>query len=285
MTAIISVTYDDQYLFYLPLVTWCWNKLGHKVVVIGPDMEGETDDTRIDLVIDTRWEQDLQFHWVGFEASPEKNATYAQCSRLYAAAFRNLLPGDEVLITSDADMIVLNKEYFENAQDGRIHIYGADLVPEGQYPMCYISMTAGTWRAVMGIETDEKIQHKLDQLLGHLDCEHFRGNYWCKDQETIYNALTAGGWSVVKHNRAKLPHQFATRRADRDGWPEEIPQGLIDAHLPRPGYTDKNFAKIMNLIKTYYPHDDVQWMYEYHKKYNQLLNEKKAGNAAGSDGN
>lgn len=283
MTAIISVTYDDQYLFYLPLVVWSWNKLGYDVLIIGPDMDGEVDDTRIDLIIDTRWEQDLQFHWVGFEAPPEKNATYAQCSRLYAGCFRNLLPDNELLITADADMIVLNKEYFETANDGRIHVFGADLVPEGQYPMCYVSMTAATWRAVMRIEPGQSIQHKLDELLGALECEHFRGNYWCKDQETVYRELEAGGWTVVKHNRAKLPHQFATRRADRDGWPEEIPTGLIDAHLPRPGYTDENFAKIMSLITAYYPNDDIQWMYEYHKKYNQLLNEKKASANGGID--
>lgn len=272
MTAILSITHDDQYLFYLPMVVWSWNKLGHNVVVIGPDMDGEATDDRIELIIDTRWEQDIQWHWIGFTAPAEKEATYAQCSRLYAAALRRLLPDEEVMITGDVDMAVLNKEYFESAEDGRIHVYGTDLVPENQYPICYISMTAETWRQVMGIKMGETMQNKLDDLLGPLECDHFRGNYWCKDQETIYNKLTEGSWATVKHNRANLPYQFATRRADRDGWPGHIPNGLIDAHLPRPGYTDENFAKIMNLFKTYYPNEDLQWMYDYRAKYLKIIN-------------
>src|ERR1044072_2344548 len=271
MTAIISITHDDQYLCVLPLVAWAWNKLGCDVVVIGPDLGAETTDDRIELIIDTRWEQDISLHWLGFTAPADKEATYAQCSRLYAACFRRLLPDEEVLITSDVDMVVLGKEYIETAEDGRIHVYGADLVPEGQYPMCYVAMTGATWREVMGIQIGEAMQAKLDGLLGHLECEHFRGNYWSKDQETIYNHLTAGGWIVVKHNRAKLPNQFATRRADRDGWPAETPPGLIDAHLPRPGYTDENFAKIMNLFRSYYPNEDLQWMVDYRNKYINLI--------------
>lgn len=272
MTAIISITHDDKYLFYLPLVAWAWNRLGCDVVVIGPDMDGETTDDRIELIIDTRWENDISFHWVGFNAPAEKEATYAQCSRLYAAAFRRLLPDDEVVITSDVDMAVFDIEYFMGAHDGRIHVYGADLVPEGQYPICYIAMTGATWRQVMDIKYGETMQGKLDQLLGNLECEHFRGNYWCKDQETIYNQLNNGDWRVIKHNRAKLPHHFATRRADRDGWPDQIPPDIIDAHLPRPGHTDENFANILNLFKTIYPNDDLKWLEDYRSKYIQLLN-------------
>lgn len=267
MTAIISITHDDNYLFFLPLVAWSWNKIGCDVVVIGPELGTETTDDRIELIIDTRWEQDISMHWVGFNSPVEKEATYAQCSRLYASCFRRLLPDDEILITADVDMAVLGKEYFDSAKDGGIHVYGADLVPDQQFPMCYVAMTAATWREVMCIGEGESLQTKLDELLGDLECEHFRGNYWSKDQETIYNHLVGGRWNVMKHNRAKLPHQFATRRADRDGWPEEIPSGLIDAHLPRPGYTDDNFQKIMNLFNTYYPNDDLQWMVDYRNKY------------------
>ncbi len=272
MTAIISITHSDTYLFYLPLVAWAWNKIGCDVVVIGPDLGVETTDDRIELIIDTRWENDISFHWVGLNAPPEKEATYAQCSRLYVGGFRRLLPDDEVLITSDVDMAIFNKEYFETAEDGRIHVYGADLVPDDQYPICYIAMTGATWRAVMEINLGETMQEKLDQLLGDLECEHFRGNYWCKDQETIFNQLAKGDWRVIMHNRAKVPHQFATRRADRDGWPDQIPPDIIDAHLPRPGYTDENFARIMNLFKSMYPNEDLQWMQDYRDKYISIIN-------------
>jgi len=95
---------------------------------------------------------------------------------------------------------------------------------------------------------------------------------WDKDQETIYQDLVYGAWPIKKHFRAKSPHQFATRRADRDGWPNEIPTDIIDAHLPRPGYTEENFAKILNLFQTMYPEDDFQWMLDYRNEYVKLIN-------------
>jgi hypothetical protein len=272
MTAIISITHDDTYLFYLPLVAWAWNKIGCDVVVIGPDLGVETTDDRIELIIDTRWENDISFHWVGFNAPPEKEATYAQCSRLYASAFRRLLPDDEVLITSDVDMAVFNNEYFDECKNGQVYVLGAGLVPNGQYPMCYISMAADSWREVMNIKMGETMQEKLDQLLGDLECEHFRGNYWCKDQETIHNRLWDTKISMNLIPRHSPGTQFATRRADRDGWPDQIPPDIIDAHLPRPGYTDENFARIMNLFKSMYPNEDLQWMVDYRDKYVSIIN-------------
>ena len=37
MKAILSSTYDDKYLWNLPLVTWCWNKLGIDVICFLPE--------------------------------------------------------------------------------------------------------------------------------------------------------------------------------------------------------------------------------------------------------
>lgn len=283
MTAIISTTYDDQYLFYLPITTWAWNKLGVNVICFMPFHDsvshGELALKKWDLITDfislpgiTNYafrnkEGKICLSVRVFGANKNKEATYAQCSRLYAEGD---IKDDEVLITADIDMAVFNEDYYKQFNDGRIHIVGADLVPEGQYPMCYIAMPAIKWREVMMIRKGERSQYKLDQLLGHLDCEHFRGNYWAKDQEEAYNHIHL--YELVKHNRAAPGTQFATRRADRDGWPEAIPLDIIDAHLPRPGYTEENFAKILDLFQTMYPLDDFKWMQVYRNEYIKLLN-------------
>lgn len=271
MKAILSSTFDDSYFFYLPITTWTWNKLGIDVICFIPQLE-KADDPRFGLMVDLKWwgpGLDLQF--IAFDSPEDKKATYAQCARLYGAALP-MFEDDEVLITGDVDMAVFNKEYFEQFNDGNINVVGADLVPNFQYPMCYVSMPAIIWRVVMWINSSETHQNKLDQLLGHLQCDHFRGNYWAKDQETIYNYLFASNIPVIKHFRAQPGTQFATRRADRDGWPEVIPPDIIDAHLPRPGYTPENFAKILNLFQTMYPNDNFQWMIDYRNAYVKHLN-------------
>ena len=129
-------------------------------------------------------------------------------------------------------------------------------------------MPAKTWRQVMWITAGEPAQKYLDELLGPLECEHFKGNYWSKDQETIYNQLSLNGWPVVKDNRTNGFNSFATRRNDRDGWLEVSPaEYLIDAHLPRPGYTEENFSKIFNLFRQMYPYEDLNWMVEYRNEF------------------
>jgi hypothetical protein len=118
-----------------------------------------------------------------------------------------------------------------------------------------------------------EMQQKLDQLLGHIECDHFRGNMWAKDQETAYNHIIASGLPMIKTFRASPGTQFATRRADRDGWPQVIPPDIIDAHLTRPGYTEENFAKILNLFQSMYPDDNFDWMVEYRNEYVKLINQ------------
>lgn len=269
MRAVISSTYDDLYFFYLPIVTWSWNKIGVNPIILLP-LSTNVEQSRRDLLVFITCEvNDIRYHTNHFKSPAHKEATYAQCARLYAATFT--LPIEETLITSDIDMAVFNKDYFNQANNDQINIFGADLVPPKQYPICYISMPVKTWREVMWITPGVSIQQYLDELLGHLECEHFKGNYWAKDQETIYNAINRGSFPAVLHNRAKHPYQFATRRADRDGWPDAPPPEIIDAHLPRPGYTDENFAKILKLFQDVYPEEDFTWMVHYRNEYLKLI--------------
>lgn len=267
MKAILSTTYDDKYLFYLPITTWSWNKLGIDVVCFIPDdkSKGRIIQRKRKCVRNYFQRQGCNF-LVNYDSSIDKEATYAQCSRLYAGGLP-LFQDHETLITGDVDMAVFNTEYFDRLNDGNIHVVGTDLVPNNQYPMCYIAMAAQYWRSVMWIDFGQSAQEKLDDLLGPLECEHFAGNYWAKDQETAYNMIKESGLPINRHLRASPGTQFATQRADRDGWPEIFPDDIIDAHLPRPGYTPENFAKILNLFQAMYPEDDFTWMIDYHKEY------------------
>lgn len=270
MKAIISSTHDDLYFFFLPIVTWSWNKLGIDVICMMPNFASKSN---YDIYCDWLHKSNLahktancQFHY--FDCLDHKAATYAQCSRLYGATLD--LPENEILITSDVDMAVFSN-YFDHANNGQINVFGADLVPPNQYPMCYVAMPVKTWREVMWITPGVPVQKYLDDLLGHIECEHFRANQWAKDQDEIWTHLIAQAWPVVKHFRASPGTQFATRRADRDGWPETIPPDIIDAHLPRPGFTDDNFAKILKLFQDIYPNEDFAWMVEYRNEYVKLL--------------
>lgn len=269
MRSVISSTYDDNYFFYLPIVIWSWNKIGIEPIVILQQPNDNKYYERDALMFLYCTIKDLKYRTLHFTAPEHKVATYAQCARLYAATAP--LPDNEILITGDVDMAVFNQDYFNQAENPMVNIFGVDLVPRGQYPICYISMPVQVWRVVMGIGERDTLQTCLDKLLGHIDCENFRGNYWAKDQETAFDRIANSGAHMYLHYRAKPGTQFATCRADRDGWPEETPAGLIDAHLPRPGYTDENFQKILKLFNDVYPDENLQWMIEYRQEYLKLI--------------
>lgn len=261
--AVISSTYDDLYLFNLPIVTWLWNKLEVDVICFMPTKYfgfPEHSD-KIKLLVDTVKKGKLRIDIYWFECPKHKEATYTQCARLYAACLD--LPEDEILVTSDVDMAIFKIP----PHDGNITIFGSDLVPNGQYPMCYSIGTVKQWREVIGQGT---YQEHLDNLLGLIEADHFRGNYWGKDQETMWNLLQGYNHKLVSRARAEI--QFATCRVDRDdvNWRIYVDENLVDAHLWRPGYSDENFAKIMELLTMKYPNDDFDWVVNYKNEYLKL---------------
>lgn len=266
MTAVISTTYDPKYLWYLPITTWVWNKMGFKVVCFMPY---RNSGNHFMLVSQTMSGMELNGVIYNFDCPEHKEATYSQCSRLYASAVD--LPEDETLVISDIDMLVLNTDYFLPAADGIIDIYGADLVPPNQYPICYGVANVGTWRKLIGEGTPQ--QH-LDRLLGDIECENMRGNYWSKDQNELYNLIHSNDEVDYRlHNRAKPGTKFATHRLDRDDSfiLDHLSPDIWDYHMNRPGYEPQNFEKIMAILSYYFPHEDLSWIDEYNEKFKQLL--------------
>jgi hypothetical protein len=286
MKAIISSTYDNRYLYFIPICVWAWNKLGVDVIcfmpflkdgIYGYDPDKEKRE-KYSLIIDTLDGLGIELQAAPFLAPEHKEATYAQCSRLYAACLD--LPEDEVLITGDVDMAVFSGiNWFINpiiegipkeVVDYSLGIYGCDLVPENQYPMCYARSSVKGWRNKMNIN-GRVYQKCLDDLLGEIECESFRGNYWGKDQEGLY--LSNRSHPTIEVTRARPNTQFANHRVDRDdeNWRAYVNDDLIDAHLWRDGYTDQNHANIMELMRMKFPNEDFTWLENYRTEYLKLL--------------
>lgn len=262
MIAVYSSTFDPKYDFFLPITSYCWNKLGvNSIIFIPMSMRLEK---RFNLVL--RACHNALFYV--FDCPKDKEATYAQLSRLYAASIESFNDA-ESFIVSDADMAFFGKHIIYNCQRGWIDVYGADLVPENQLPMCYQVGYAETWLGLMQIN-GRSFQQCLDDALGHEEMENMRGCLWARDQETAHKFLYANS---IPHDRARPGTQFASHRCDRDdtNWRSYLGSDLVDAHLWRPGYTDENFTNILELLQTQYPEDSFQWLIDYRNEYIKLL--------------
>ena len=218
------------------------------------------------LIIDTIDGLGIDLIAVPFVAPEHKEATYAQCLRNYAACLD--LPENELLVTSDVDMALFKiPEYVDN---GQFSVFGYDLVPQGQYPQCYVTAPVKAWREVFNLN-GKTYQQAIDDLLGEDECEHYRGCRWSVDQEQSFLNI-----SKVNHNlipRARPNTQFADHRVDRDdiNWRAYVNDELIDAHLWRDGFTDQNHDNIMKLMRMKFPNEDFTWLDNYRNAYKQLL--------------
>jgi len=282
MKAIVSTTFDNKYLFFLPICVWAWNKIGVDVICFIPNsISGYTgqeilnNGKRLCLAEDTVISScsSKQNMTVQFSSEEHKEATYAQCSRLYGACLN--FPEEEIIVCGDIDMLpfpelkrIIDSSVIENG--GRLTSFGYDLVPVGQLPICYAWGSKKEWESVMEIK-GRTYQQCLDDELGELESTHFRGNFWCRDQEIMQRQFIKSDF--VRISRARTGTQFARQRVDRDdiNWGHYLGSNLIDAHLWRPGYAEENFVKIIELLHFQYPEENLQWMWDYRNEYIKLL--------------
>jgi len=269
MKAIISSTYDNNYIFNIPLAAYCWNKLGVDVVCFMPYLQTTEENEKIDLVNDTLRNIGVKPIFRGFASPKHKEATYAQLTRVMAWGVTDI-GEDEVVYLSDCDM--LNFQIPPHSNEHDFTVLGHDLTPPSQYPVCYVGAKKRVWEKFFR-KGSETYQQALDRHLGHIECEGFRGNYWSYEQEQIFNTLQNANCLLIPRSNGQ--NQFAQNRCDRDDayWIDRVTPSLIDAHLWRPPYTEENTEKIIRLLEIMYPLDSFHWVREYAAEFRSILNQ------------
>lgn len=261
MIAVLSATSDDFYAMPLPFAVYSWNKIGVDCIAFIP----KGDSAKIELAKKYCGTMAAFFE---FSCADFRVPTYSQVSRLTGAALPNL-KDEDVLITGDSDLCVFG-DFFKQLEDGRVHIVGADLTPDEQYPMCFAAMPVKIWKEVYNIN-DKTYQEWLEETINPIESSNLRGTAWCLDQFLLKQGLDKSGIEVIKHNRSDGTNCFAKQRADRDSWQNFNPYDIIDAHLPRPLTNEDNMNKVYELFKIKYPNDNLDWMLEYYNDYKKLL--------------
>lgn len=268
-TAVISTTRDDKYYWYLPLTVWAWNKIGYDVICFMPSETNYLLSAKSALIDKTLSNNKAKLQIHTLFAEEHKQATYCQVSRLLACCLD--LPEKEQLVVSDIDMLFLSKDYIQPAGWAIIDIYGADLVPPNQFPMCYLSGTVETWRLLFGGKT---YQQWLDEIVGSIESDHFRGCQWSLDQDNAYRLIkNSETVDYISHNRAREGTQFASKRYDRDDAfiLDRLNPDTIDFHMNRPGYEGANFEIILKILQYHYPYENFDWLISYNEQYKALL--------------
>jgi hypothetical protein len=142
---------------------------------------------------------------------------------------RNFFPAIadfDIIVTSDVDMFPLTSRVIDFAlkavlADGRNFVVARDVLPRGQFPICYSVGTVNVWRALHPARDRSEIQRALENLFadritggGYNGARGGRG--WFVDQEHLYRLVereaAAGSLKAVGFSDTETRH----RRLDRD---------------------------------------------------------------------
>jgi hypothetical protein len=259
-----------KYLYYRPLITWCWNHFGWDTIMLYQRSGGPTEKLKaIEQLTEDTYSRYREYDNAIriLKIDNYKSETIAQVSRLYGvcAAY----PDDSYVMTSDIDMLPLSKNIF-HYEGHRVLTIGRDLT-DYHYPICYIGARSNVWREFMQL-SDTKFNSTDFHALMLRDMRHQK-NMWGLDQDIVTEKLLAYGPQNINHiNRGTDKRTgYPLGRVDRSNWRLDH-EKLIDAHLPHDILTnDKSFHKVMELLHHVWPLEDFKWFLDYHKEFKKLL--------------
>lgn len=226
--AIVSSNDNPMYLDFWDSVSKLWKlKFGIEPVLLyfGENVDKVSDKygTVIDMEI--------------LEGIPV--STQAQCSRIWYSG----QCGDEVVITSDIDMLPLSPKYYvdsiANVSDDKF-VSLNPLNNNTYFPMCYNVGKSSTLKDILDIDTDwETFMTKLIKWAESDECEdHYgNGNYWSLDETWTSKHVNEYPNRDIIHPIPR-PNGVNGFRIDRPNWTYDV--NLIaqdyyyDSHSIRP---------------------------------------------------
>ena len=152
----------------------------------------------------------------------------AQISRLFVPKFYT----DDVCMTSDIDMLLINKDYFFNntksIKDNKFIILGADAYHYKRYPICYNVAKGSTFIELLGLEnvSFEKFCYQLQK----------RNQGWDTDELFLGERVDAFDSRRIQKFHRGWEFGRAIARIDRVDWKYNSKKinSYIDSHLLRP---------------------------------------------------
>ena len=262
---VLSVNENNDYLYFTPLTCWAWRYFGWEPIVF---YHGGKKSFANWVFVGV---QPFIRYYTLDDMPGYRSDTITQISRLYAACVIN--DHNAYLMTCDIDMLPLS-DYWKPSELGSPTVWGHDLTGFGQFPICYIGMSAENWRDVMLIDSNdynELIKRDLDILPQAKDPDFYK--YWFTDQELITKRLKIRGTSKINFiNRGQGKHGYARGRVDKGhaGWVFDQPE-LIDAHLLQQSWqSQEKTQKIYDLLAHVWPKEDFTWFKNYTEEFKRL---------------
>ena len=221
--AVISTNNNPDYAFYIPIVTWVWNKFGWDVALF------ITKDC-YDKVLFPDAEFKVSLHGIP-EVDGVRPGTCAQTVRHFVA---NVLPKDSYIMVQDIDLIPLKN--FWNPDPLKKTIYGWELTGKSFIPVHYTGMLGNYWYEIMSctgdLKADMEREFKANGRAYGKDWE----TYWDTDWDILTQKFKAHGlenFTFIERGLVQLAKDATPKgRIDRYDFEATMKQDeFLDAHL------------------------------------------------------
>lgn len=229
---VFSTNENPMYSFFAPLTAWAWaHRVGWRSLVL----VSEGVQPLVREAVQWAGGEVLEVPQGGWPTS-----TLLQVARIVAAAA--IEADDDVLTTSDVDMLPLDAAYFHalDVAAADVHVQGNHraTLRYHQYPICYVTMTVGTWKRVMRTGTTRNLSAPMAPLL--------RASMgWDYDQVLLIDAVEGANATVKFYDwSGSRRMDYRQRKRKGRGLPSWQEGAYIDSHLLRPGFTSENWPKL-----------------------------------------
>ena len=249
---------SDFYSFFAPLTVRMWRRLGFRARLF---LVGTSDEWQLRphdrLVVSASREAGASIVFVP-RVEEYANGTVAQLVRLFAAGYG--FDDGEFVYTSDVDLWPLSAPFFCERDFSRLNLLAAN--EDGVHFSMTLGAPASMWRALMGVgRTDgpAALRRALQENVaagGSMEQENWIADERLLARRLLASPLLAGAVHAVRHGDPPID------RLDRAHWrtPRSI-DGLVDAHLPRPGW--EHWASLRALLDMALTIEDIRFADRY----------------------
>jgi len=289
---IFSSDDNPNYFFLLPIAALAWKKLEYRpVITLVCDAIVSHNDllrfviskccefgTTVQLIDSNIIKNDKRFD--GYNLS-----MLAQISRFCSSSSSFFYSPEDYFLTSDADMIPVNKDWFHQQNEKEIHLFYANGYHHKRYPVCYCGMKVKTWEELFGLEGLD-IYSALYKLLENLKPFSLDENQWGYDETLFYNCIKKyknypNNCQMIDRKiyvnpmfkgQPRTPRLLPYGRLDRSNFSFDKTRldenGWVDIHCMRSPWIRSNWNLIRSaLSKLVFDKDEMELIDNYYKDF------------------
>ena len=274
------------YAFCLPLVVASWQRVNwNTTVIIVSNINFWNKSPVLSLVrqVAMKIDNNMRFYTMPVQYNP---VSYAQVVRLFASSVTPWILPDDIIMTSDVDILPLNRKLYDRVNASGLFILNADCCGSFRWknesvqmqPMTSIAMTSSNWKLVMEISQLRDNDTLPDYMNSWLQKYHGKriptknvkkgsNSEWYKDQIVISVQIHKSGMRLYK-----IPRRTSLDRVDRVkifSWKDF--KSHVDAHVFLPSYRGFAWSKTQSLISDIFTLNTTNTLKSFQQEFVKLL--------------